>query len=32
MTTGLQQPEDYDRMGADYGQFREYLLKAHTVN
>jgi threonine synthase len=23
--------EDYDRMGADYGKFREYLLEAHPV-
>jgi len=30
MTTGLQLPEDYDRMGADYEQFRAYLLKAHA--
>jgi threonine synthase len=24
--------EDYDRMGADYGKFREYLIGAHTAN
>ena len=29
MTAGLQQPEDYDRMGADYDQFRAYLADAH---
>ncbi len=23
-------PEDYDRMGADYGKFREYLLARHA--
>lgn len=30
MTAALQFPEDYDHMGADYEQFRAYLLKAHT--
>ncbi|NDE97818.1 MAG: hypothetical protein EB034_06010 [Verrucomicrobia bacterium] len=30
MNTGLQLPEDYDRMGADYEAFRAYLLKAHA--
>jgi threonine synthase len=29
MTTGLQMPEDYDRMDANYEAFRGYLLKAH---
>ncbi len=24
-----QMPEDFDRMPADYGKFREYLLKKH---
>jgi threonine synthase len=24
-------PEDYDRMGADYEKFREYLLRRHSV-
>jgi hypothetical protein len=23
-------PEDYDRMGADYDQFRQYLLDRHA--
>ncbi len=32
MTAGLQQPEDFDRMGPDYDQFRSYLLKAHASN
>jgi threonine synthase len=29
MTAGLQLPEDYDRMGADYEVFRGYLLGRH---
>jgi threonine synthase len=24
-------PEDFDRMGADYGKFRDYLLQRHAV-
>lgn len=30
MTTGLQLPEDYDRMDADYDAFRRYLLDRHA--
>ncbi len=30
MTTGLQLPEDYDRMDADYEAFRRYLLDRHA--
>ncbi len=30
MTTAIQLPEDFDRMGADYEQFRAYLIKAHA--
>jgi threonine synthase len=26
----LKLPEDFDRMGADYGKFREYLIQRHT--
>lgn len=29
MHAALRQPEDYDRMPADYEKFREYLLAAH---
>ena len=29
MTAGLQLPEDYDRMDADYEEFRRYLLERH---
>jgi threonine synthase len=29
MTAAIQLPEDFDRMGADYGKFREYLLRKH---
>lgn len=28
MAAAIQQPEDFDRMGADYEKFREYLLAA----
>ena len=31
MVAGLQMPEDYDRMGADYDQFRQYLLDRHAT-
>ena len=31
MVAGLQMPEDYDRMGADYEQFRQYLLDRHAT-
>ncbi|HEX9046115.1 MAG TPA: threonine synthase [Verrucomicrobiae bacterium] len=30
MLASLQLPEDYDRMDADYGTFKQYLLKAHA--
>ena len=30
MVTGLKLPEDYDRMGADYERFRDYLVAAHS--
>jgi len=30
MTAAIQLPEDFDRLGADYGKFREYLLQKHT--
>ena len=30
MTAALAQPEDHDRMGADYDQFRSYLLARHA--
>jgi len=30
MLAALKQPEDFDRMGADYSKFKEYLLKAHA--
>lgn len=29
MLASLKLPEDYDRMGADYDQFREYLIQKH---
>jgi threonine synthase len=29
MTAAIQLPEDFDRMGADYGKFREYLISRH---
>jgi threonine synthase len=29
MTTAIQLPEDFDRMGADYGKFRNYLIERH---
>lgn len=29
MVNGLKMAEDYDRMGADYDRFRDYLLAAH---
>jgi threonine synthase len=31
MTAAIQLPEDFDRMGADYGKFREYLIQQHTT-
>ena len=31
MVTGLKLPEDYDRMGADYERFRDYLVAAHSA-
>ena len=30
MLAALKLPEDFDRMNADYGKFREYLLQAHA--
>ena len=30
MLASLKLPEDFDRMGADYGKFREYLLQQHA--
>jgi threonine synthase len=30
MAAAIKQPEDFDRMGADYGKFREYLLAKHA--
>jgi threonine synthase len=31
MTAAIQLPEDFDRMGADYGKFREYLIQRHAT-
>jgi threonine synthase len=31
MTATIQLPEDFDRLGADYETFREYLLARHTA-
>jgi threonine synthase len=30
MTAAIRLPEDFDRMGADYGQFKQYLLARHA--
>ena len=30
MLAALKLPEDFDRMGADYARFRDYLLQAHA--
>jgi len=30
MLAALKLPEDFDRMGADYATFKEYLLQAHS--
>lgn len=30
MTAAIQQPEDFDRLGADYGRFKEYLRERHA--
>ncbi|HEX3856726.1 MAG TPA: threonine synthase [Verrucomicrobiae bacterium] len=30
MTAAIKLPEDFDRMSADYGKFREYLLRKHS--
>ena len=30
MAAAIQQPEDFDRMGADYDRFKEYLLAKHA--
>jgi len=29
MAAAIQQPEDFDRMGADYDPFKQYLLEKH---
>jgi threonine synthase len=31
MLASLRLPEDFDRLGADYGKFRDYLIKRHTT-
>ncbi|HEX3889400.1 MAG TPA: threonine synthase [Verrucomicrobiae bacterium] len=31
MTAAIKLPEDFDRMGADYGKFREYLIARHAA-
>jgi threonine synthase len=31
MAAALKLPEDFDRMDADYGKFREYLVQCHTA-
>jgi threonine synthase len=31
LTAAIRLPEDFDRMGADYGKFREYLIQRHTT-
>jgi threonine synthase len=31
MTAAIQLPEDFDRMDADYGKFRKYLIQRHTA-
>jgi threonine synthase len=31
MTAAIKLPEDFDRMSADYGKFREYLIKKHAA-
>ena len=31
MSATIQLPEDFDRMGADYEKFREYLIATHTA-
>jgi hypothetical protein len=28
---GIKLPEDFDRMGADYEKFREYLIAKHAA-
>ena len=30
MTAALQLPENFDRLGADYESFRQYLIQAHA--
>jgi hypothetical protein len=30
MLAALKLPEDFDRMGAEYETFRDYLLRAHA--
>jgi len=31
MTAAIKLPEDFDRMGADYGKFKEYLIAKHAA-
>jgi threonine synthase len=31
MTAAIKLPEDFDRMGADYKKFRDYLIKRHAA-
>ncbi len=31
MTAAIKLPEDFDRMGADYEKFREYLIQHHAA-
>jgi len=31
MTAAIKLSEDFDRMGADYEKFREYLIQQHTT-
>lgn len=31
MAAAIQQPEDFDRLGADYGAFKDYLLAKHAT-
>ena len=31
MTAAIQMPEDFDRLGADYAAFREYLIQKHNA-
>jgi hypothetical protein len=31
MAAAINLPEDFDRMDADYGKFREYLVQRHAA-